>query len=60
LPETDPLRAKQAGFGFDLLVEGKSISEVETILQNRTDSHGLPYQIDRLSYYEPEQIDPFV
>jgi hypothetical protein len=59
VPEGDPLREKQAGFGFDLLMEGKSISEVETILKNRTDSHGLKYEIDRLSFYEPITVDAF-
>jgi hypothetical protein len=59
LPKTDPLREKQAGFGFDLLVEKKSMADIETILKNRTDSHGMKYEIDRLSFYEPEAVDPF-
>lgn len=54
IPESDPAKVKQPMIGYDLHIEGKSIAQIQSILQARTESHGQPYEFNRLSFYEPE------
>lgn len=57
IPESDPAKVKQPVFGFDVICEGKTIEQIQTILKNRTESHGQPYEFNRLSFYEPVTMD---